>query len=138
MPFVSYYQSKHFSQVGSHAHNAWDDCFWLLMLQERENTTHPERDENSQLPNIFDYVHDVNGNCTAFSYLEKEFRLMKPFLLYSAVFAGNMAVSNMCYLEGAVSEFVDDIRSGILSSTQFAHTNSTKQHKSDDETCVQP
>jgi hypothetical protein len=94
-----YFTGKHFSNVGNHGPVAWDDCISLLLLQESGEGTAPT----------------PSTGATAFVQLEKEFRLMKPFLMYSAVFAAKLARMNLHYTRALWSELFSDLgrRSGL-------------------------
>jgi len=122
-----YYRSLHFARVERHGPMAWDDCFLLLMMQERalnvdavmvHGGEHAKTDAVNSSGSAVDGsggeldmrpLQATNGdNRTAFSLFEIEFQVLKLFLMYNAVFAGNMGASNVCYLEDRLSSYVQD------------------------------
>jgi hypothetical protein len=144
-----YYNTRHFKRVGNHAPVAWDDCMWLLMLQERESSMNAKPGGNSQSSHLAHHGNVVEGMIeevletyrketietpsskekedsksasqpqaassqpnvqnTAFGYFENEFMLMKPFLMYNAVYAGSIAVSNVCYMDTPNAHFMHNV-----------------------------
>jgi hypothetical protein len=72
----------------------------------------------------------ANGdNRTAFSLFEIEFQMLKPFLMYDAVFAGNMAASNVCYLEDWLSSYMQNANEQIAGSAPTASCSSPRKRK---------
>lgn len=111
MEVPDYYKSRHFRQVGSHAHSAWEDCMLLLLLQEAAPlpTTPSSGPSNNGsdddvLRNLMAFIRqgartDQDTCGTAFRIFEKELMLMKPFLMYCGVFGGTMAMRNKYYMK---------------------------------------
>lgn len=52
-----YYSSKHFLRVGAHAYSTWDDCMWLLLLQEPAPLPSNPREDNPAAS-----LHSEGGN----------------------------------------------------------------------------
>ena len=120
-----YYSSRHFLRVGSHAYQAWDDCMWLLMLQEPDippsSLGHAASAEPagssapSTVRNVVDFILQLGdgsteegGRSTCFRLFEKELLLMKPFLMFCGVYAGLMGMNNRSYLEEENNDLVKE------------------------------
>jgi hypothetical protein len=82
-----------------HAPAAWDDCMWLLSLQEGDETR-----------------EDTEPLLTAFHFFENEMILLKPFLMYCGVFASSITTTNVCYMEESRIRFTDQMvaQSGLF------------------------
>jgi hypothetical protein len=170
-PKVSnYFVGKHFASVARHAPVAWDDCMWLLLLQERSANESECNQQPQQQPladertinnpsdtrasfSTYDFLDveinrlarlrstgdregghpqgmtggggsgipgGVEEGClstgdTAFGLLEKEFLVMKPFLMYNAVVAANIGRMNLYYMQEQCVEYLNDMaeRTGL-------------------------
>ena len=97
-----YYRSRHFMRASDHSYTAWDDCMWLLMLQETSRGSEDCCECNE----------DGNRDTTAFGLFERELLLMKPFLMFCGVFAGMIATTNKSYMDVEYSEMIRGIAEG--------------------------
>lgn len=84
-----YYKTRHFQRVGTHTSVAWDDCMWMMLMQEEAL---PEAQRS-----------------TRFVEYEREFVMLKPFLLFGAVFASGMARTGVLYNDEANAEFLRSV-----------------------------
>jgi hypothetical protein len=185
LPYPNYFTSRHFRRLPRHAPGAWDDCMWLLRLQEGEVQQQQQQPTNrhatvppaaastgkgaadaaastdqrtevldngiSEILNMFacpscraqpggkacgrpcsecarmasctsprmDGPDDDNGQNTAFAEFETELILLKPFLMYGAVFASSITTTNMYYMEDVLRVVLEDVavRSGFFEVT---------------------
>jgi hypothetical protein len=93
LSFPQYYCTRHFKRLPKHAPSAWDDCMWLLSLQEGESAAAAAaaQDASDNSPGTL---------FTAFRQFENEIILLKPFLMYCCVFASSISTTNICYKGG--------------------------------------
>lgn len=115
----AYYRNRHFLRIGSHAYNAWDDCMWLLMLQEPAPLPAAGEDTaSSAVQRVVQFFQQMDGDhSTAFRLFERELLLMKPFLMFCGVYAGMMALNNKSYVEMESNELIKDI--GLSAGFEF-------------------
>jgi hypothetical protein len=121
-----YYNSGMFSPTpGCSASKMWDTCWNLLHLQEDCSAPEAVQPEASRPSSAF--LRIARSLCgrtvpnpaegggkgspatsarTVFESYEKEFRIMKLFLLYFGFFVGSMTVHNMYYLKDQRAEFM--------------------------------
>jgi hypothetical protein len=107
LSFPQYYCTRHFKRLPKHAPSAWDDCMWLLSLQEGESEAAAAQDASDNSPGTL---------FTAFRQFENEIILLKPFLMYCGVFASSISTTNICYMKGVCNEFTKAVasRSGMF------------------------
>lgn len=124
----AYYNSSHFSRVPNHRVEAWEDCKWLLTLQEPDAKAEQQQEQQQQRHRLADpflnrahidlrcdevmerpsknrrvtrppVAESESAHSTAFGEYAKEFNILKPFLLYMAVPASAISMVNACYLD---------------------------------------
>jgi hypothetical protein len=184
LPYPDYFTTRHFRRMPRHAPGAWDDCMWLLRLQEGEVQQRQEQQQQQprhatappaaaaaaavastdqrtevldkgimEILNMFacpscraqpggkacgrpcsecarmascaspsssvDDPDDDDGQNTAFAEFETELILLKPFLMYGAVFASSISTTNMYYMEDVLRVVLEDVavRSGFFKVT---------------------
>lgn len=93
-PVAPYYKTRHFQRIGTHTSVAWDDCMWMMLMQEEALALPDDRDGDRE---------------TRFVEYEREFVMLKPFLLFGAVFASGMARTGVLYNDEANAEFLRSV-----------------------------
>jgi hypothetical protein len=88
-PVAPYYKTRHFQRIGTHTSVAWDDCMWMMLMQE-EALPEAKRE-------------------TCFVEYEREFVMLKPFLVFAAVFASGLARTGVLYNDEANADFLRSV-----------------------------